>query len=377
MLRNVNEERNLSMKLYADHLTDGLANLCRVENVYPWNPRYINRSGSGVIDKGMNYAARFGVHPLSLLNRRADVFHIVDHGNAHLLSCLPSRRTIVTCHDLMLLKLAKGEFGQLVPESKWAAKVLRLSLYFLKRAALVLANSEATADDLIKYGGLSPQQIRVVLLGIDPQFRPPPTATTRAEARARWNVDGQTTLLHVGNNWFYKNLEGLIRALAILRAEGSASNPVLLKVGKKLTSAQRELASSLGVTGCIRELGLLDSEALQSVYWAADALVFPSLWEGFGWPPLEAMATGTPVVCSDRGSLREVVGDAAVIINPESPESIAEGVASLLQNAERRETLRMKGLERVKLFSWERAAEQTFQVYQEVMSSSGRSLKVI
>ena len=145
LLRNVSEERNLSMKLYADRLTSGLKNRCALENFYPWNPPYINRIGLGMIDKGMNYVARFGVYPSRLLRRRADVFHILDHGNAHLLSCLPSRRTVVTCHDLMLLKLASGEFGKDAVVPRVASKFFNASLRFLKSARLVVAVSDATS----------------------------------------------------------------------------------------------------------------------------------------------------------------------------------------------------------------------------------------
>jgi glycosyltransferase involved in cell wall biosynthesis len=137
-------------------------------------------------------------------------------------------------------------------------------------------------------------------------------------------------------------------------------------VGKGLTTEQRKLARELRVLDRIRELGVLDNEELQAVYWAADVLVFPSLWEGFGWPPLEAMASGTPVVCSDRGSLGEVVGDAALIVNPDEPQAIAEGIARVLDEEQLRQSLVLKGLQRAKLFTWERAAEQTFQVYREV-----------
>src|SRR5947207_6571269 len=188
LLRNVSEERNLSMKLYADRLTSGLKNRCALENFYPCNPPYINRTGLGMIDKGMNYAARFGVYPSSLLRRRADVFHILDHGNAHLLSCLPSRRTVVTCHDLMLLKLASGEFGRDATAPRLATRMFQLSLRFLSKAAFVLADSQATADDLVRYTRVSRQQIRVIPLGIDPQIGPP-SEGTRAEARARLNLN--------------------------------------------------------------------------------------------------------------------------------------------------------------------------------------------
>jgi glycosyltransferase involved in cell wall biosynthesis len=367
MLRNVSEEKNLSMKLYADRLSDGLAKRCAVKNIYPWNPPYAGQRGLKILNKGMDYIARYGVYPSSLLPRRADVFHIIDHANAHLLACLPSSRSVVTCHDVMLLKLARGEFGKHVPLPLLASKLLKFSLRFLRNAARVITTSQATADDLIKFTGVNHQRIRVVQHGIDPQFKQPPNTEAQSEARLRWGLaENQPVLLHVGNNWFYKNLEGLIKALAVLQAESKINNLLLLKVGKRLTTEQRSLALSLGVEKSIREVGLLDNEELQSIYWASDLLVFPSLWEGFGWPPLEAMASGTPVVCSRRGALDEVVGDAAVIVNPEEPESIAAGIISALNDEHLRQSLIQKGLQRAKLFTWERTAEQTFQVYREV-----------
>jgi glycosyltransferase involved in cell wall biosynthesis len=367
MLRNVSEEKNLSMKLYGDRLSNALAKRCAVKNIYPWNPPYAGQRGLKILNKGMDYIARYGVYPSSLLPRRADVFHIIDHANAHLLACLPSSRSVVTCHDIMLLKLAGGEFDESVPVPLVASKLLKLSIHFLKSAAVIITDSQSTADDLVECARISRDQIRVVPLGIDPQFNQPPNVEARSTARLRWGLaENQQVLLHVGNNWFYKNLEGLIKALAVLQAERKIDNLLLLKVGKRLTTEQRSLALSLGVEKSIREVGLLDSEELQSIYWASDLLVFPSLWEGFGWPPLEAMASGTPVVCSKRGALDEVVGDAAVIVNPEEPESIAEGIAGALNDEHLRQSLIRKGLQRAKLFTWERAAEQTFQVYREV-----------
>jgi glycosyltransferase involved in cell wall biosynthesis len=174
----------------------------------------------------------------------------------------------------------------------------------------------------------------------------------------------------VGNNWFYKNLEGVIKALAVLQKtsvkDSVESSPILVKVGKGLTIEQRKLAQELGVATRIRELGVLNDEELQTIYWAADVLVFPSWWEGFGWPPLEAMASGTPVICSDRGSLGEVAGDAALIVNPEEPEEIAVAIARVLNEENLRRSLILKGMQRAKQFTWERAAEQTFEVYREV-----------
>lgn len=366
MLRNVGEERNLSMKLYADRLTQGLNNRCAVESVVPWHPSSIDGSRSRLTVKALDYVARYGVYPSSLVRRRGDVFHVVDHAYAHLLCCLPASRTVVTCHDVMLLKWMRGELKGVVPRPFLATRLLDLSLRFMRRAARVIATSEATATDLVRHLKLSRDRIQVVHHGIDPAFSPAPDPSVREALRKRLDFAGQSVLLHVGDNWFYKNLEGLIEALAVLEKDSGKGNHVLVKVGKGLTPEQRRLAHQLGVAERIRELGVLDDAQLQEVYRAADVLVFPSWWEGFGWPPLEAMASGTPVVCSDRGALREVAGDAALIVSPEEPEAIADGISRVLDDASLRQQLIRKGLERAKQFTWERAAEQTFQVYREV-----------
>jgi glycosyltransferase involved in cell wall biosynthesis len=156
----------------------------------------------------------------------------------------------------------------------------------------------------------------------------------------------------------------VLKATAVLRA--GRDDVVLVKVGKRLTREQRELAEKLGVADCVRELGVLSGEELLTVYWASDLLLFPSWWEGFGWPPLEAMASGTAVVCSDRGALGEVVRGAALVVNPEEPESIADGVARVLGDEGLRRSLVESGLRRAGEFTWERAAAQTFRVYEEV-----------
>lgn len=367
MLRNVGEERNLSMKLYADRLSQGLNHHCVIKSVIPWQPSYALTARSSLTAKTLDYVARYGIYPSSLVKRRGDVFHVVDHAYSHLLSCLPASRTVVTCHDLMLLKTARGDLQGLETQPLVATRFLNLSLRFMKRAARVIATSEATAIDLVQYLNLSREQIQVVHHGIDPLFRPVPEPSRREEIRKSLGLADSTVLLHVGNNWFYKNLEGVIRTLAILQENSGMDSPLLVKVGKRLTDEQQGLARRLGVAERIRELGVLNNEELQRVYWAADALVFPSRWEGFGWPPLEAMASGTPVICSDRGALGEVAGDAALIVNPEEPEEIAGAVAKVLGDEHLRRSLILKGLERAKQFTWERAAEQTFQVYQEVL----------
>lgn len=354
------------MKLYADRLTNGLAERCAITNIHPWSPLNNGKSKSKIFRKGLDYAIRYGVYPAGLLRHRSDIFHIVDHAYAHLLSCLPAHRTVVTCHDIMLIRLAREKHGENLSSPSIAYRLLNFSLRFLRRAAAVIADSHATANDLVEYLGLSRDRIHVIHLGVDPAFGPPSDSRARQSVREQYGFNGRPILLHVGNNWFYKNIEGVIKALALLHAGFSACAPLLIKVGKGLTLAQRELACSLGVGEHIKEFGLLSREDLQRIYWGADALVFPSHWEGFGWPPLEAMASGTPVVCSERGSLREVVGDAASIVNPKDPETIARGIKQVLTDDAYKQNLIRQGLNRAQQFTWERTAERTYNVYQEI-----------
>ena len=366
MLRNVCEERNLSMRLYADRVAGGLAGQCTIRHMIPWSPSSTYWQKPTPLAKVVNYAARYGVYPLSLFLKRSDVYHIVDHAYAHLMSCLPASRTVVTCHDIMLHRLARGEFGAAVKLPVVATHLLDYSLKFLRKAAAVIATSQATADDLVKYIKVPRERIHVVHNAVDPLFTPPPGPEARRSARTKFGLGEQPIILHVGSNWFYKNLEGLLSSLTALRSSMAGECPLLLKVGKGLTSEQWRLARSLGVAEQVREVGLLSGEDLRAAYWAADTLAFPSLWEGFGWPPLEAMACGTPVVCSNRGALGEVVGDAALIVNPDEPGSIAGGIRHVLESEGLRGELTRKGYERVKHFDWSGASAKVLQVYREV-----------
>ena len=140
----------------------------------------------------------------------------------------------------------------------------------------------------------------------------------------------------------------------------------LVKVGDDFTEPQQELIKKLGVERCIACLGRVSSADLVRLYQAADLLVFPSWYEGFGWPPLEAMACGTPVVCSDRGSLGEVVADAACLVNPDDPADITRGILRVLEDESYRQTLIDSGLRRSSQFRREDTVTATHSVYRQV-----------
>jgi len=364
VLHNYRDEQQPSMRLYADRLGAALQRLhVRVTRVRPrgvvpeaW------RAKSTTWNKIDGYAGRFAVYPRLVRNLQADVFHVVDHGQGYLVSSLDARRTVVTCHDVILLALAAGRIGSMaVPQI--ALQLFRIALETMKQAAGIVADSTQTKRDLVRFAGIDPGKVTVIFPGLNQLFRPDPSLGRAF--RQRLGLGDGALLLQIGRG-FYKNLPGVLRVLRRLRADGLDVRVV--RVGPVLWGADRELAQRLGVLGSIVELGMIPDGDLPALYNAVDLLLFPSLYEGFGWPPLEAMASGTPVVCSRAGSLDEVVGDAALTADPDDVDALAWHAASILHDRGLRDTLVGRGLERATEFNWDRTAAQMLDVYRDVIA---------
>ena len=285
--------------------------------------------------------------------RATDVNHIVDHGYGHLASSLPPERTVVTFHDAIVVK---------VPGVSLRTKLsLRHSLRAVRRVARVVAESHASRDDFLELVNYPPERVVVVHLGIDPAFRPP---ADRETLRRQLGFT-RPTILHVGHTQPYMNVPRVVGALGTLvRTLGVDAE--LVKVGGALTADQRALVDRLNLGDRVKMIGPVPLERLAELYGAADALIYPPLYAGFGLPPLEAMACGTPVVCSNRGSLPEVVGDAAAVCDAEDEVGMAHTLACLLTDREARESRRTLGLARAARFSWDATARGMLQVYREV-----------
>jgi glycosyltransferase involved in cell wall biosynthesis len=289
------------------------------------------------------------------LARRAagDVNHIVDHGYAHLGYALPPERTVVTFHDAVVIK---------APGASWRTKLsLRYSLGAMRRVARVIAVSKVSRDDLLQLVDYPAERVAVVYEGVGEEFRPPDdrAATRHALGLAR------PTVLHVGHTQPYMNLPRILGAVAALVREGIDAE--LVRVGGRLTPAQRACAEALGLAGRVRELGFVPTDRLAAVYGAADVLLYAPLYAGFGLPPLEAMACGTPVVCSDRGALPEVAGDAALLVDPTDERALASAVARLLTETALRDAQVARGLEHAARFTWEATARGVVRVYEEMV----------
>lgn len=317
-----------------------------------------------------SYWTRFVVYPRQLPRAPGAIFHLMDQSLSFLLPHLDPSRTVVTCHDLLHFPLR--ERLRAVSRWPWASERLyRFCVGRLPECAAVIAVSERTRLDAIRYLGCDPTQVHVVHAGVPSAFLKPVDRARVEELRRDLNlVPGQPVLIHVGVPTLYKNVEGLIRSAAALQRT-LGRNFTLLRVGPPLHAVQRRLAQELGVRSRIREVGFQSDDRLPLFYRLADVLVFPSLYEGFGFPPLEAMACGVPVIVSDRGALPEVAAEAALRVNPEDPEAIAAAVRRVLEDDTLKKELRARGLEHSRRFRWENHAREVAAVYRRVEQAHG------
>jgi glycosyltransferase involved in cell wall biosynthesis len=270
--------------------------------------------------------------------------------------------SVVTIHDLTHVR-----YGRFFPLG--AAVYARVMAgAAARRARRVIVDSSFGRDEVAHWLGVAADRVCVIPLGVSPAFAPAASgsiATLRAERAlpARY-------LLYVGARKRFKNLELLLRALAALPAP---DRPPLVLSGPAWAPGDphARLAAGLGLGTAVHFAGdFADDGDLARLYSGAALLVHPSLTEGFGLPPLEAMACGTPVLCSNGGALPETVGDAARVLPPEDPEAWAEAIASLLRDEERRADLARRGRERAALFTWTRTAELTLAVYEEALAGA-------
>jgi glycosyltransferase involved in cell wall biosynthesis len=265
---------------------------------------------------------------------------------------------VTTVHDLVPLR-----FPALVPaRHRWAVRCLLGGA--LRRAARVIAVSEATRAELLARYRLPAARVAVVPEAAASQFTPP-TAPAVAAVRARYGL-AHPYVLFVGFLEPKKNLGTLLEAVARLRRRGAWGGTELVIVGAPGWGADPAArAQALGLEGTVRLLGPVPDADLPALYAGALAFAFPSLWEGFGLPVLEAMASGAPVAASNRGALPEITAGAALLAEPE-PEAFAEALGELVGDAALRERLRSAGLARAAAFSWERTARETLAIYRTV-----------
>lgn len=288
-----------------------------------------------------------------------DLLH-VPHYNVPLLyrGCL-----LVSIHDL--IHIMEPAFRGTLASWCYAWPMLNLAA---RKAEHVITVSQYSKVQIVDRLGIAPAKVSVIYNGVASRFHP----RDRQECATRvWEALSVHTpyLLYVGNLKPHKNVGTLLRALALLRQRKQA-DPQLLVVGDDATWKPGLLqeCARLGLQGAVRFVAPVSDDLLPVLYAAAELVVQPSTLEGFGLPVLEAMACGTPVVCSRAASLPEVAGDAAEYFDPYSAEDLAAAIDRVLSSTEQREELRRKGLQRASLFTWDECGRKHAEIYSQMLA---------
>lgn len=297
---------------------------------------------------------KFVKNPIYLSQTDADVYHAVDPRETLPIGIARVQPIVTTLHDLIVY-----EFPQTF-KRRWTY-LSRFYLQWLNSSDRIIAVSNSTKQDAIKRLGIPSEKIDVVYHGVDDRFKP------LTPDQLNLNLE-QNSVLMVGSPQPRKNHTGVATALGKLNDNGMDTH--LYVVGASESDIEPLSNDTPLDADYIHPTGYISDKSLIEYYNAADVVAVPSYYEGFGFPVLEAMACGSPVVTSDRSSLPEIAGDAAIIVNPDDSNSIAGGIKSILTDDKQSSALRRAGLERAESFTWERTARETRQVYQRAIERS-------
>jgi glycosyltransferase involved in cell wall biosynthesis len=273
---------------------------------------------------------------------------------------------VVMIQDMMDL-MYKDAFAHHRLPAAWALRAFfRIAVpATVRRAAQLVTTSQSTKGHLCEYFGIAPQRVVCIPLGVSEHFRPVLDPARLAEVRRRHNLP-ERFVFYLGSGKPYKNLTGMLAAFAKLCTSTDDDDLVLVIAGLKHFASSRlpEQIERMGLSDRVRPIGYVPDADLPAVYSACRVFVFASIWEGFGLPPLEAMACGAPVVTSDRTSLPEVVGDAGLTADPEDPDALAEAIGRVWSDDGLRRTLSQRGRDRARQFPWRRTAEGILDLFE-------------
>lgn len=294
---------------------------------------------------------------------RNGVTHIASHEQAHLLNCLGEINSIVTVFDIFPVYVLKNKLIREYGLSSYLLHRLDVPLWIsaLKKAKKMIAISEFTKREIVKNFRYPSERVEVTHLGVDIKKYKPLRNFKKPKCF------GGKVILYSGTEEFRKNVPTLIKAFYKLKKKLPAVK--IVKVGKPGSRVGRKellkLINNLGLCDNVTFVDYVPEGELPIFYNSADLFVFPSIYEGFGLPPLEAMACGVPVITSNAASLPEVVGEAGIMKNPRDVNGFTKAMYRVLTDDGLREDMIKRGLKRARLFSWQKTAEKTLRVYKE------------
>jgi glycosyltransferase involved in cell wall biosynthesis len=368
LIGNYPPDNQPSMHRFAMMMLDGLTAAgvpAELIQPQPFFGRF--RYAGRFIAKWLAYIDKFVVFRLQLwrkLKTPPALVHICDHSNAMYAPHIRGVPVVATCHDLLAVRGALGEQTD-CPASLTGKRLQRWITSGLEATTVVSCVSQATLADVRRLVARreGKPRLEMISLGLNYPYRKLPSDEARARlAGHSLLVSGTPFLLHVGSNLRRKNRQGVLRIFARCKDQWSG---VLVFAGEPLSDMLRSLARQLGIVDRVVEIPNATSELLEALYNCATALLFPSTFEGFGWPIAEAHACGCPVICTDREPMTEVAGDAALTHAVEDEAGFATDLLRLTNSAER-ERWSAKGLENAQRFSSARMIAKYCEVYRSL-----------
>lgn len=272
---------------------------------------------------------------------------------------------VVTIHDVWMDR--SPQYSRKLLGQRWSFYRTKRTV---RKARKIITVSEHSANDIAALYDVPRKKIAVIYNGVSSDFNPNPDTTALESLRQRIAWPTNRFILFAGGADPRKNHQALLEAYALRATELRDRCLVMVGASSHRFGNIEDTTKRLGLEDRVVCVGHLSADELRLLYAHADVFIFPSLYEGFGMPVLEAMACGAPVISSATTSLPEVAGDAAVLIDPHSPEQLADALVRVLTDRALRETLRAKGIERARQFTWERAARMTLGVYRDVCRGS-------
>lgn len=358
---------SFSMDVYADGLISGLRAVRPDWEIVELQPQIRRAQKNKLTYKLGKYYEQYWHYPQQIKSNSADIFHIIDHSDGHLAHWLKSAAApvVATCHDLInLLQPANANHQAILP--MLSSALWNYSVKGLRRADHVVTVSAHTAKDVRNLLDIPSKNITVVHNAVEAVFHRLPSRTVESIFDQYKIPRDCFYLLNVGSSQPRKNITTLLEVLAKLINNASCQPIHLIKAGADFTDEQRAIIQHHGLDQHITQIKNPDKATLVKLYNAADVLVAPSLYEGFGITILEAMACGTPTITSNVSSLPEISGDAAILVDPHDLDAIATAILSLKASPLLRQELIQKGLEHVKAFTWQKSAENVAQVYEQL-----------
>ena len=364
IFRDYPEEGFPSIEVYTNNLISGLKKQRLKFKIKPYLALAAWSKKLGYSSLKTRLIFRFVIYSLLAPFHQGDINHVVDHTYGHLVYFLNPRKTVVTVHDLDVLRL------KFLKWPTFRDKVIRRLYLFsasgLKRAAMIIAVSEDTKNDLIRFLKIPAERIAVIPEGVEPVFKKIDNKEELKRVKSKYHLPDKY-LLHVGECWQYKNIEGILGVFKNLNEKKEFENLSFVKVGGTWTEEQKKLIRRLKIKDKVIKLPFVPRKDLPAIYNLAKILIQLSHLEGFGLTVLEAMACGCPVVVSHTPALKSLVAKAGIVVNPKEVGGVTTAVSKLLRQETKHCRYSRLGLKRAKLFNWQKTAEETIKVYRGII----------